>query len=134
MSNASEYADSLTANIQRMTEAGAPYGITDDIGNNWTDEAEDLTDFQDNPDTEWQVASATDYLSDVLDIQYLVNSDRSYRAARICITLGGPTAWIDTDTNQLRVAWWSAPEYRELPKAFIDGLDEALSELWEMGA
>ena len=133
MSNASEYADSLSADIQRRTEQGIPFGIeSEDTG--WTDDPDDVLDYLNNPESAFNESSAMDYLSDVLDIQYIVNSDRTYRAARVLIAFGGPNAWIDTRTSQLEVAWWSAPEYRDLPSAFIDGLDEALSELWEMGA
>lgn len=126
MSNASEYADSIAAGIRARIDAGAPFGWIDRNGYGWSEDPADL----ESP-TE---ASAMDYLSDVLDIQYLVNSDRSYRAARVLIAFGGPTAWIDTHSSQLEVAWWSEPEFRELPQEFIDGLDDALSELWEMGA
>lgn len=129
MSNASEYADSLAAVIKRRTEQGVPFGIESDA-TGWTDDPDDVRDYLDNPDTEFRGASALDYLSDVLDIQYLVNSDRTYRSARILIAFGGPNAWIDTRTGQLEVAWWSAPEYRDLPSEFIAGVDDALSELW----
>lgn len=136
MSNATatEYADSLIAGFNRRADQGAPLGLVHRDTDEWTDDTEAFEDWQNNADTEYTEASGYDYLSDALDIQYIVNSDRTYRAARICIALGGPTAWINTLTEQLEVAWWSAPEYRELPKAFVDALDEALAELWEMGA
>ena len=47
---------------------------------------------------------------------------------------GGPNVWINTLTSNLEVAWWSEMVYRDLPEDFISGLDDALSELWEMGA
>lgn len=136
MSNATaaEYADSLIAGFNRLADSGAPLGLIHRDTEEWTDEAEAFEDWRDNPDTEYAEASGIDYLSDVLDIQYIVSSDRSYRGARVCIALGGPTAWINTQTEQLEVAWWSAPEYRELPRAFVNELDEALAEFWEMGA
>lgn len=133
MSNASNYADSLSAQIAKRTEQGIPFGIESD-STGWTDAPDDVADYLENPETEFRECSPIDYLSDVLDIQYLVNSDRTYRSARILIAFGGPNVRIDTRTGQLEVTWWSTPEYRGLPSAFIDGLDDALSELWEMGA
>ena len=117
-SNAAEYADSILAQIEEHVDAGAPFGISEGYGD--VPEGQDL--------------GAYDYLEDILDIQYIVNSDRTYRGARICIAFGGPTAWINTQSGQLEVTWWSALEYRRLPGDFIDALDDALSELWDMGA
>lgn len=121
MSNATEYADSIANQIREDCDAGTPFGIVSD----------------DNPVIDREngdEVTAYDYLSDVLDIQYIVSGDRTYLAARICIAFGGPTAWINTQTRQLEVAWWSAPEYRDLPAVFVDALDAELEELWEMGA
>ena len=133
MSNATEYADSLADTISAYP-AEAPFGLIYRDTEEWTDDAEAFDDWHNNADTEYTEASAGDYLSDCLDIQYIVNSDRSYRAARVCIALGGPTAWINTHTRQLEVAWWSATEYRDLPAAFCDGIDDYLAEMWEVGA
>ena len=120
MSNATEYADSIVRGIEENVNAGHPFGIST----------------EDEPILDREIGeegTAMDYLSDVLDIQYVVTSDRQYRSARVCIAFGGPTAWINTMTSQLEVAWWSEPVYRNLPGDFIDGLDDALEELWEMG-
>ena len=121
MSNATDYADSIAREIEENVNAGYPFGIST----------------EDYPILDREIGeegTAMDYLSDVLDIQYVVTSDRQYKGARVCIAFGGPTAWINTLTSQLEVAWWSEPVYRDLPREFIDALDEALEELWEMGA
>ena len=121
MSNATDYADSIARKIEENVNAGYPFGIST--------EDEPILDREDGEE-----GTAMDYLSDVLDIQYVVTGDRQYRGARVCIAFGGPWAWINTMTLQIEVAWWSEPVYRDLPREFIDGLDEALGELWEMGA
>ena len=120
MSNATDYADSIAREIEANVAAGHPFGIST----------------EDEPILDREIGeegTAMDYLSDVLDIHYVVTSDRQYRSARVCIAFGGPTAWINTRTGQLEVTWWSEPVYRNLPGDFIDGLDDALEELWEMG-
>lgn len=132
---AAQHADSLIETIRTRTDAGYPFGVrrndSDEVFQ--FDDADapalDSDEFAD----EWCEAGAIDYLSDVLNIHYMVNSDRTYRSARILISFGGPNVWIDTRTRELEVHW-AGSEYRHLPGAFIDGLDDALSELWEMTA
>ena len=132
MTNARNYADSITTDIEFMTDAGAPYGLIDQSTGEWSNDEADYADWRGNEYTRWVEASALDYLRDVLDIQYLVTGDRQYRAARVLIALGGPNAWIDTRTGQLEVNWWSDPVFSALPYEFVRGLDETLEELWEM--
>lgn len=144
MSNASEYADSLVESIRRNVEGGAPFGYINDGYDSHVGSLEELRvlfpdawEDSDDPEgipTGWSEGSGVDYLADALDIQYVVSRDRTYRAARILIGYGGPNVWINTQTGQLEVAWGSALEYRELPSEFIDALDEACEEFWEMGA
>ena len=119
--SATEYADSIARRIEDNVKAGTPFGVST----------------EDEPILDREIGeegSAMDYLSDVLDIQFIVSGDRTYRGARVCIAFGGPNAWINTVTGQLEVAWWSETVYRALPSEFIDGLDGALEELWDMGA
>lgn len=72
--------------------------------------------------------SAMDYLSDVLDIEYIVGSDGEYRGARVLVAFGGPNIWINTKTNTVEGYWWAD----RAEASFVDnlGLDDALSELW----
>lgn len=76
--------------------------------------------------------SAYDYLTDVLDIEYVVSSSREYLGARILVAFGGPNIWINTRNEQVEGHWWgdSATE------SFDDnlGLDDVLAEMWEMGS
>ena len=141
---AAQHADSLAASIIARTDAGYPFGLRresddayaadlDELRADYPDAWEDDDDPDEIP-TGWQDASGMDYLSDALDIQYVVGSDRQYRSARMAVGFGGPNVWIDTRDRELIVTWWSAPETRALPAAFIYGLDGACRDLWEMGA
>ncbi|QIK64533.1 hypothetical protein G7068_16280 [Leucobacter viscericola] len=120
---AAQHADSLIADIRNRTEQGAPFGWLD------PESGEPLDEWQEDCVS----VAAIDYLGDALDIRYIVNNDRSYRAAQVCISLGGPNVWIDTDDKELQV-YWDGRSIRSLPSAFVEAIDEALSELWEMGA
>lgn len=130
---ARDYADSMLESIRARVAAGTPYGIQHDR-DGWADvDGDEYVDYRDNIETEWYEASGLDFLADVLDIKYVVNSDRTYRAAKVCVGCGGPNVWINTDTNELEV-YWDTHETRALPREFVNGLDDALEELWEMGA
>lgn len=72
--------------------------------------------------------NAFDYLSDALDIEYVRDSQGSYRGAIVLVAFGGPNIWIDTRWREVRGAWWgdrcTAPYHRDEL-----GLDHALEEL-----
>ena len=114
---AKEYADSIWQGINDDLENGTTFGIREE-DDGYGDAGEELT--------------AYDYLQDALDIKYTVNSAREYLGARVLITYGGPNTWIDTNTNALEV-YWGDKATRYLPSGFINALDEALEELWNMG-
>lgn len=133
-SEAAKYTDSLAQSIRDMSDAGNPFGWVNENTGEWLDyDPATKPKYHDDAE-EFTEASAGDYLQSMLDVQFLVDSDRTYRSARILVAFGGPNAWIDTRTGQLEVAWWSAPEYRDLPREFVEGLDDYLSEMWGMGA
>lgn len=72
---------------------------------------------------------APGYLANALDIEYRVNSEREYRSARVMITCGGPSAWIDTRTQQLEV-YWDERVFVDIPEQFCIEIDEYLEELF----
>ncbi len=125
--SALEYAQSIAQQITEAVDSGYLFGlINEDTG----DAADSFEDIPEDDRDNYTEATANDYLSDVLDIQYIVNSDKSYRAASVCIALGGPTAWINTHTRQIEAAWWSETVYVDLPASFCDQLDECLEEYY----
>lgn len=73
--------------------------------------------------------SGFDYIQDVLDINWILDSDREYKGARILVAFGGPNIWIDTTSNTVEGHWWS-DSYTD---RYVDniGLDDAMRELWE---
>ncbi len=75
---------------------------------------------------------ASDYLSDVLDIQYIVSSSREYLGARVLVAFGGPNIWINTQSGIVEGYWWWDTAFASFNDE-ID-LDDFLSELWDCGA
>ena len=72
--------------------------------------------------------SAYDYLSDCLDINWVLNNDRTYRGARVLVAFGGPNIFVDTERGIVEGFWWG-----DYAKASFDdniGLDEALNDLY----
>ena len=108
---ATDYIDSLVQTIGDDYANGTMFGTNEDTG-------EELT--------------AYDWLDDVLDIQYIVSSDREYLGARLLLTFGGPNTWLDTKAGTLTVYWGSDTATRHLRDTFTDALDEALAEIWSI--
>ena len=50
--------------------------------------------------------SGFDYLADVLDINWILDSNREFKGARILVAFGGPNIWIDTDKQTVEGSWW----------------------------
>ncbi|VAW80784.1 hypothetical protein MNBD_GAMMA12-1153 [hydrothermal vent metagenome] len=70
---------------------------------------------------------ASEYLSDCLDTEYVVDSSGNYLGARVLVAFGGPNIWIDTRRKIVEGAWWSD----NATASFTDSmnLDEYLKEI-----
>ena len=68
------------------------------------------------------------WMEDVLDIQYIINQDKTYRGARILVAFGGPNIWVNTQSGQVEGYWWGDNAFT----SFMDniGLDDYLEELY----
>ena len=76
-----------------------------------------------------EAMSGFDYLTDALDIQYIVTGDKQYRAARILVAFGGPNIWINTQTKTVEGYWWGDSAFA----SYYDdpmGINDACEELW----
>lgn len=61
-------------------------------------------------DEEGQSIDICDYMQDVMDINYILNADKTYKGARLLIAFGGPNIWIDTQTKTIEGYWWNEKE------------------------
>lgn len=74
--------------------------------------------------------NAYDYLSDALDIRWIVQNDLAFIGARVLVAFGGPNVWIDTTTQKVEGSWWgdyAEARYHNDPM----GLNEALEDLYQ---
>ena len=79
---------------------------------------------------EYEQLSIFDYIADCLDIRYLVSSAREVIAVKILVAFGGPNIWIDTETRQVELYWWTDRASYPISKALCDELEMAAQELF----
>tara|TARA_R100000789_G_C3003231_1_gene149439 strand:+ start:307 stop:657 length:351 start_codon:yes stop_codon:yes gene_type:complete len=86
-------------------------------------------EYEINDPEEYSECCASDYLSDALDIRYIVSSDKEYLGAEILVAFGGPNIWIKTTSNEV-VGYWG---HDKASWEFTDnlGLDDYLDEYWD---
>ena len=86
--------------------------------------AEDIT--TGNPDDK-DSRTASAWMEDVYDIEWITFKDGSYKAARLLVAGGGPTIWVNVKTDEVE-GYWAGDHCTE---AFQDnlGLHAYLEEL-----
>ena len=47
-----------------------------------------------------------DYISDVLDVNWVLDHNREFKGARLLVAFGGPNIWIDTTKQTVEGHWW----------------------------
>jgi len=70
-----------------------------------------------------------DYLEEVLDINYITQSDKTYKGARLLVAFGGPNIWVDTTSQEVEGYWGTDKILQWYPDDNI-GLDDACEELF----
>ena len=110
--------------INLKTEAKEFTYIFDDESETWR--------YPDGSEVDTFPMSAMDYISGALDVEYSISSDRSCLGGEVLVAFGGPNIWIDTRRDCVRGRWGSD----KVDISYTDniGIDEAVNELWEMGA
>lgn len=53
------------------------------------------------------ILSGFDYIADVLDINWVLDSNRKFKGARLLVAFGGPNIWIDTVKRTVEGRWWN---------------------------
>jgi len=91
------------------------------------DIAQEITDGLKIDDTSG-TGTVTEWMEDVYDIRYLVDSRKEYMGAELLVAGGGPTIWVDTWRGQVK-GWWGGD------KVIVDyadnlGLDDYCEEMY----
>jgi len=78
-----------------------------------------------NPD----ILSGFDYIADVLDINWILDSNREFKGARLLVAFGGPNIWIDTSKQTVEGHWWGESFTSSYSRDEMD-IEGACSELF----
>ena len=85
----------------------------------------------DRVDDETEDSPVMEWLDGVLDIQWIVSSDKqTLLGARLLVSFGGPNIWVDTSRGIVEGYWWQDSAF----ETFDTGADNAreLHEYLEM--
>ena len=72
----------------------------------------------------WEMVSFYDYFENALDIDYIVNSSKEYKACRIMIAFGGPNIYVNTWERQVQLYWWNESANFYLSTEACEAIDE----------
>lgn len=126
-------ADELEAyaawDVFRCPECGEIVTVCDDIGDKFCcPHCRAVSDWED-----WEQLGIYDYMADVLDYDFRIDSQREFSGIRVFVTLGGPTCWIDTERRTVEIRWGGESACYGLLSDTVDAVEEWGRELWEMG-
>lgn len=77
-----------------------------------------------------ETLSIYDYFSDILDFEFIINSDMTFSAVKVYVTLGGPTVWIDTYSGSIELRWANEESRYYLTSDIIDEINDYWEEIY----
>ena len=81
-------------------------------------------------DNDLEIVSIGDYFDDYYDIDYVVGSDKKYKACRVLVAFGGPNIYIDTWEKQVQLFWWSDTATADIPCDLCEQIDEFFETIY----
>lgn len=75
--------------------------------------------------------SLYDYLNDILDYEFTIDSQKEYKSAKIWVTLGGPNVWIDTAERAVKLAWGTDREEYLLDQDVCNEIDDIMQYFYK---
>lgn len=70
------------------------------------------------------------FAANLLDIDFLCNSEKEYKAAKICVAWGGPAIYIDTEERAVCLYWWGKSAKYFLNTETVDAVNDYAEELF----
>ena len=77
-----------------------------------------------------EIATIGDYFNDFYDVNYVVDSDKKYKACRVLVAYGGPNIYIDTWDGQVQLEWWGEHAEAHIPNDLCEQIDEFFEMLY----
>lgn len=78
----------------------------------------------------FEQCSLWDYFQDYLDIDWILNSSKEYKACRILVAFGGPNIYIDTFSGYVELYWWNETARYKILSDTIDAVNDWAEEMW----
>lgn len=120
--NVAEYA---AGQVYRCPDCGRKFTAPEDCEKYRCPDCGNIADLD-----EYEQLSLYDYLSDCYDIEYRCDGNREYRSVQIMVACGGPNIYLDTDSKQVELYWWSERATWPLSYDSVEALDEWAEEYW----
>ena len=76
--------------------------------------------------------SPYDYVADALYYEVVLTSQKTVKAVRLYVTLGGPTCWIDTEEHSVICHWGTDQAECSIDWDLCDELGEIIAEYMEL--
>jgi rubrerythrin len=81
----------------------------------------------------WEPLGFWDYFQDALDVDWILDSNREYKAVRLMVACGGPNIYVNTWERCVELYWWTESARFDLLSSTRDAIDEWAAELWSCG-
>lgn len=79
-------------------------------------------------ESDLESVSFYDYLENALDIDYITNSRKEYKACRIMVACGGPNIYINTWEKKVELYWWTEEAHYYLTGSTCNAIDDCMEE------
>ena len=90
-----------------------------------------MPDGKEIADNDLEIATIGDYFDDFLDVDYIIGSDKRYKACRVLVAFGGPNIYIDTWNEQVQLEWWSEKATADIPKELCIAIDDFFEAVYD---
>ena len=102
-------------------------------GRAYTDEDGNVVilDSDDEPTDEMEYRGLYDFISEAFDVEITRGLSGDYRGAKLYMTVGGPTIWVDPQTGFVEGRWATDSCSKWVDSDAIDALNEAIEEIIE---
>jgi hypothetical protein len=94
------------------------------------EELENIYNGKETDDDGEQVSFFDYVINEVLDISYIINADKSYKACELMITCGGPNVYINTRSHEIELFWGCDHETIWLPSEICEEIDAVCEDLY----
>ena len=72
-----------------------------------------------------------EYLGDgVYDVEYTIGREKDYRGVRLMVACGGPNIYLNTNTNDVELYWWSESARYPMSSDVVNYIDSIYEELF----